>query len=124
MPLTATTASTFAKPPATSWSAIVTAPSPILRVRSSSYQFGFTPRWYVQRADIDEFALSPVKLQTFCPYKGLCNYYTIADARLAAWSYPDAYTEVRRISNLVSFEPGHHGPISMTPNCISSRVRR
>jgi hypothetical protein len=46
-----------------------------------------------------------VKLQTFCPYKGLCSYYTIADARLAAWSYPDAYTEVRRISNLVSFEP-------------------
>src|ERR1700735_4925664 len=54
---------------------------------------------------IDESALTPVKLQTFCPYKGLCNYYTIADARLAAWSYTDAYTEVRRISNLVSFEP-------------------
>ena len=105
MPLTATTASTFAKPPAASWSAIVTAPSPILRVRSSSTSSGFAPRWYVQRADIDESALTPVKLQTFCPYKGLCSYYTIADARLAAWSYPDAYTEVRRISNLVSFEP-------------------
>jgi hypothetical protein len=46
-----------------------------------------------------------VKLQTFCPYKGLCSYYTIGDARLAAWSYPDAYPEVGRISNLVSFEP-------------------
>jgi hypothetical protein len=46
-----------------------------------------------------------VKLQTFCPYKGLCSYYTIGDARQAAWSYPDAYPEVRRISNLVSFEP-------------------
>src|SRR6476620_1052192 len=69
------------------------------------YESGFAPRWYVQRADIDESALTPVKLQTFCPYKGLCNYHTIADARLAAWSYTDAYTEVRRISNLVSFEP-------------------
>jgi uncharacterized protein (DUF427 family) len=48
---------------------------------------------------------TPVKLQTFCPYKGLCSYYTIGDARLAAWSYPDAYPEVGRISNLVSFEP-------------------
>jgi len=43
--------------------------------------------------------------QTFCPYKGFCSYYSIDDARLAAWSYPDAYPEVRRISNLVSFEP-------------------
>jgi uncharacterized protein (DUF427 family) len=69
------------------------------------YESGFAPRWYVPRADIDESALTPVKLQTFCPYKGLCSYYAIGDARLAAWSYPDAYAGVGRISNLVSFEP-------------------
>ena len=50
-------------------------------------------------------ALSPVEHQTFCPYKGVCSYYDIGDARLAAWSYRDAYPEVRRISTLVSFEP-------------------
>jgi hypothetical protein len=48
---------------------------------------------------------TPVKLQTFCPYKGLCSYYSIGEARQAAWSYPDAYGEVGRISNLISFEP-------------------
>jgi uncharacterized protein (DUF427 family) len=69
------------------------------------YESGFAPRWYVPRADVDEATLAPVKLQTFCPYKGLCSYYAIGDARLAAWSYPDAYPEVGRISNLVSFEP-------------------
>ena len=69
------------------------------------YESGFAPRWYVPRDDIDESALTPVRLQTFCPYKGLCSYYSIGDARQAAWSYPDAYPEVRRISNLVSFEP-------------------
>ena len=69
------------------------------------YESGFAPRWYVPRADIDESALTPVKLQTFCPYKGLCCYYSIDDARLAAWFYPDAYPGVRDISNLVSFEP-------------------
>jgi uncharacterized protein (DUF427 family) len=69
------------------------------------YESGFAPRWYVQRDDIDASALAPVKLQTFCPYKGLCSYYSIDDARQAAWSYLDAYSEVRRISNLVSFEP-------------------
>jgi uncharacterized protein (DUF427 family) len=69
------------------------------------YESGFAPRWYVPRADIDETALTPVKLQTFCPYKGLCSYYSIGDARLAAWFYPDAYPGVARISNMVSFEP-------------------
>jgi uncharacterized protein (DUF427 family) len=69
------------------------------------YESGFAPRWYVPRADVDESALAPVKLQTFCPYKGLCSYYSIDDARLAAWTYPEAYPEVGRIANLVSFEP-------------------
>ncbi|SOE86835.1 Uncharacterized conserved protein, DUF427 family [Burkholderia sp. YR290] len=69
------------------------------------YESGFAPRWYVPRADIDESAITPVEHQTFCPYKGICSYYDIGDARLAAWSYPDAYSEVGRISNLVSFEP-------------------
>ncbi|WP_263365950.1 DUF427 domain-containing protein [Edaphobacter bradus] len=31
--------------------------------------------------------------------------YNIGDVRLAAWSYPDAYPGVGRITNLVSFEP-------------------
>jgi uncharacterized protein (DUF427 family) len=69
------------------------------------YESGFAPRWYVQRADIDESALNLVEHQTFCPYKGLCTYYDIGEARLAAWSYREAYPEVGRISGLVSFEP-------------------
>jgi len=66
---------------------------------------GFAPRWYVPRADVDASALTPAKGQTFCPYKGLCSYYDIADARKAAWSYEDAWPEVRHIAGLVSFEP-------------------
>jgi uncharacterized protein (DUF427 family) len=70
------------------------------------YESGFAPRWYVPRADIDESALTLVERhQTFCPYKGLCSYYDIGDARLGAWSYREAYSEVGRISGLVSFEP-------------------
>jgi uncharacterized protein (DUF427 family) len=69
------------------------------------YESGFAPRWYVSRADIDESALAVVEHQSFCPYKGLCSYYDIGDARLAAWSYREAYPEVGRISGLVSFEP-------------------
>ena len=69
------------------------------------YESGFAPRWYLARTDVDESALTPVEHQTFCPYKGLCGYYDIGDAHLAAWSYRDAYPEVGRISNFVSFEP-------------------
>jgi len=69
------------------------------------YESGFAPRWYVPRADIDESALTFVEHQTFCPYKGLCSYYDIGDARFAGWSYREAYPEVGRISGLISFEP-------------------
>ena len=69
------------------------------------YESGFAPRWYVARADIDESALVLVEQQTFCPYKGMCSYYDIGAARRAAWSYREAYPEVGRISDLVSFEP-------------------
>jgi uncharacterized protein (DUF427 family) len=69
------------------------------------YESGFAPRWYVARADLDESALVAVEFQTFCPYKGLCSYYDVGDARRATWSYRDAYREVGRISDFVSFEP-------------------
>lgn len=69
------------------------------------YESGFAPRWYVPREDVNESALTPVERQSFCPYKGLCSYYDISDARLAVWSYPDAYPEVSRISKFLSFEP-------------------
>jgi uncharacterized protein (DUF427 family) len=69
------------------------------------YESGFAPRWYMPRTDVDESALTAVKEQTFCPYKGLCSYYDIGQARGAAWSYVDAWTEVGRVAGFVSFEP-------------------
>ena len=56
-------------------------------------------------SDVDETALTLAEGQTFCPYKGLASYYDIAGAHRAAWSYQDAWTEVGRISGLISFEP-------------------
>lgn len=69
------------------------------------YESGFAPRWYVPRADVDETALAAVEGQTFCPYKGLASYYDIGSHARAAWSYRDAWPEVRRVSDMVSFEP-------------------
>jgi uncharacterized protein (DUF427 family) len=69
------------------------------------YESGFAPRWYVPRADVDSSALTSAEDQTFCPYKGMCSYYDIADVKGAAWSYEDAWPEVGRIRGMVSFEP-------------------
>ena len=69
------------------------------------YESGFAPRWYVPRQDIDGSALIPVEGQTFCPYKGLASYYDIGERKKAAWSYLQAWPEVARVSNFVSFEP-------------------
>jgi uncharacterized protein (DUF427 family) len=69
------------------------------------YESGFAPRWYVPREDIDESVLVAVDTKTFCPYKGVCSYYDIGGSHRAAWSYRNAYTEVARVSDLVSFEP-------------------
>lgn len=69
------------------------------------YESGFAPRWYVARSDVDEAALQPLDAQTFCPYKGLASYYAIGGHQRAAWSYIDAWTEVERVRNHVSFEP-------------------
>ena len=70
------------------------------------YESGFAPRWYVPRADVTESALTAVGGQTFCPYKGVCSYYDVGDAHRAAWSYLDAWPEVRPVAGFVSFAPG------------------
>ena len=69
------------------------------------YESGFAPRWFVSRQDTDETVLIAAEGQTFCPYKGLASYYDIGDHKKAAWCYPQAWPEVARISNFVSFEP-------------------
>jgi uncharacterized protein (DUF427 family) len=69
------------------------------------YESGFAPRWYVPREDIDLNALTPVEGETFCPYKGLAGYFDIGAGKRAAWSYPEAWPEVERVSGFVSFEP-------------------
>ena len=69
------------------------------------FESGFAPRWYVPREDIEEDYLTPAEGETFCPYKGLAGYYDIGGAKQAAWYYPEAYDEVHRVGDWVSFEP-------------------
>ena len=69
------------------------------------YESGFAPRWYLPEEDVRMADLSPVDHRTFCPYKGVCSYYDIGEARLGAWSYRSPIPEMSRIAGLISFEP-------------------
>lgn len=69
------------------------------------FESGFAPRWYVPRTDVDETALTATQTSTFCPYKGIAGYYSVAGIPDAAWFYRDAFAEAARIDDLVSFEP-------------------
>ena len=65
-PPTVTIASTSARPPVGSWSAVAAASLPI-QATVSSLQTRLAPRWHIARADVVESALTPVEHQTFCP---------------------------------------------------------
>jgi uncharacterized protein (DUF427 family) len=69
------------------------------------YESGFAPRWYVPRADVDETALTETQTHTFCPYKGIAGYYSVAGTTDAAWFYRGAFPEAARVDDLISFEP-------------------
>jgi uncharacterized protein (DUF427 family) len=96
------------------------------------YESGFAPRWYVPRDDVAAEALTPVELQTFCPYKGIASYYDIDDVRGAAWSYRAPVDEMAAIGDLVSFEPdqvevtldGHRLELEPGQNVVSHGIDR
>jgi uncharacterized protein (DUF427 family) len=69
------------------------------------YESGFAPRWYIPRQDVIAGVLTRSATQTFCPYKGVADYYRVGDRQDAAWSYPTALPEVSRVADFVSFEP-------------------
>jgi uncharacterized protein (DUF427 family) len=69
------------------------------------YESGFAPRWYLPEAAVDMNALTPVDHRTFCPYKGVCSYWDVGEAKLAAWAYRKPIDTMPRIVGHVSFEP-------------------
>src|SRR5207245_3904787 len=51
----------------------------------------YPPVYYIPRKDVDMAQLQPTTHQTYCPYKGECNYYSIpagGDRSVnAVWTY-------------------------------------
>jgi len=72
------------------------------------FETGFAPRWYVPGQDVEGGALHDDPLRTLCPYKGVAHYFDVVAggqrAAAAAWSYPEALPESRRLTGYVSFD--------------------
>ncbi len=74
-------------------------------LREASYQ----PVEYVPIEDVDRSLLVETDHTTYCPYKGDCNYYSIAgqpSGANAVWEYRDPYPAVAAIKGRVAFYPG------------------
>lgn len=64
---------------------------------------------YVPRADADLSALARTDHETYCPYKGDCNYFSIVGGGdrgvNAVWTYESPYAAVAPIEGHLAFYP-------------------
>ena len=67
------------------------------------------PVYYIPAADVKTEFLSSVALQTFCEWKGMACYWTVAaggkSAHNAVWSYPDPTEEYAALKDCFAFYP-------------------
>lgn len=76
-----------------------------LTLREAKYQ----PVQYVPRRDVDMTALARSTTETYCPYKGEANYFSISDGGDrsvdAIWTYETPYDAVADIKDHLAFYP-------------------
>lgn len=64
-------------------------------------------RLYIPEADLRWEYFTSTELQTICPFKGQCDYWTVttpdATAEDVVWAYRDPFPEVAGIKGLVCF---------------------
>lgn len=86
-----------------------------LRLQESTYPAVF----YIPRSDVDMTALARTDHVTYCPYKGECSYFSLADAGgrglNAVWSYEAPYPAVAQIKDHLAFYPDRVDAIERSP---------
>ncbi|HEY4212670.1 MAG TPA: DUF427 domain-containing protein [Steroidobacteraceae bacterium] len=76
-----------------------------LTLREANYP----PAQYIPRQDVKMSLLTRTAHQTYCPYKGECNYFSIQQGggrgENAVWTYETPYDAVSAIKDHVAFYP-------------------
>jgi len=79
----------------------------------------YPPVYYIPRKDVDMARLQRTTHQTYCPYKGECNYYSIPlggeRSVNAVWTYEAPYTAVAEIKDHLAFYPDRVDAIEKRP---------
>jgi len=69
----------------------------------------YPPVYYIPRKDVDMAQLRRTTHQTYCPYKGDCNYYSLPAGGErsvnAVWTYEAPYATVSAIKEHLAFYP-------------------
>jgi len=75
--------------------------------------------YYIPRKDVDMARLQRTPHQTYCPYKGECNYYSIPlggeRSVNAVWTYETPYAAVADIKDYLAFYPDRVDAIDERP---------
>jgi uncharacterized protein (DUF427 family) len=79
----------------------------------------YPPVYYIPRKDVDMARLQRTPHQTYCPYKGECNYYSIPlggeRSVNAVWTYETPYAAVADIKDYLAFYPDRVDAIDERP---------
>ena len=79
----------------------------------------YLPVYYIPRKDVDMARLQRTTHQTYCPYKGECNYYSIPlggeRSVNAVWTYEAPYAAVAEIKDHLAFYPDRVDAIEERP---------
>ena len=79
----------------------------------------YPPVYYIPRKDVDMARLQRTTHQTYCPYKGECNYYSIPlggeRSVNAVWTYEAPYAAVGEIKDHLAFYPDRVDAIEERP---------
>jgi uncharacterized protein (DUF427 family) len=70
---------------------------------------GLPPVLYIPRADVDLSQLERSTLETYCPYKGDCSYFSIPAggprSKNAVWTYEAPFAAMAEIKDHLAFYP-------------------
>src|ERR1700723_1416273 len=76
---------------------------------------------YIPGEDVDFSQLQRTDHVTYCPYKGDCNYYSVAaggkQSVNALWAYEDPFPAVMQIRGHVAFYPERVDEIAELQDC-------
>jgi uncharacterized protein (DUF427 family) len=79
----------------------------------------YPPVYYIPRKDVEMARLQRTTHQTYCPYKGECNYYSIPlggeRSVNAVWTYEAPYAAVAEIKDHLAFYPDRVDAIEERP---------